>query len=88
MRKNLSLVTYNIETDLCNDCRIDNLLDEILAEDPDVVFLQEVATRQTRSLIEKKFKNDYHIMVSGSYQLDNVPKIAFMPSIFLMCWQC
>ena len=84
MRKNLSLITYNIETDLYNDCRINNLLDEILLEKSDVVFLQEVATHKTRALINEKFKNNYHIILSGSYQLDNIPKISFMPSIFLL----
>ena len=84
MRDHLTVITYNIETDLDNDCRINNLLDEILVEHPDVVFLQEVATHKMRSSIDEKFKNKYHIMLSGSYQLDDIPKISFMPSVFLL----
>ena len=81
----MKIITYNIQTDPLegdNKCkkRITNICNYIKEQNADIICLQEVATPETKKIINKICKDEYHIIHSNCFKIQNVPRIAFYPS--------
>jgi endonuclease/exonuclease/phosphatase family metal-dependent hydrolase len=81
----MKLITYNIQIEPLEEdhnCkkRIQEISKYLKKQNADVICLQEVATPETKRIIEDICKEKYHIIHSNCLKIENIPKIAFYPA--------
>ena len=90
----MKIITYNIQTDPTEEDnlskkRITDMCKYIKNQNSDIICLQEVATPETREIINNIFKDKYYIIHSNHFKIKDIPKIAFLPAflcLFLMIY--
>tara|TARA_B100000427_G_C15415901_1_gene554140 strand:- start:87 stop:1049 length:963 start_codon:yes stop_codon:yes gene_type:complete len=81
----MKIITYNIQTDPFEGyntfkLRLTNMCKYIKNKDSDIICLQEVATPETKEIIDNICKDKYYIIHSNHFKIKDIPKIAFLPA--------